>query len=151
MASNSLGTFPFVTFTNPASFNGAPLLTRMENEIIQRPGVHGTGIRRLGVKGMTFKMISTRDNATMADAIQEYNLYADLTNDDAQVIVFKGVNFDNYGVRYVVLNVSDPDTMPLSNTAGGLLGPLASAVKLTVIWTLQPVTLSQLGGQLTQG
>jgi len=151
MAANSLGEFPFVTFTNPVGRNGAPLLTRAMNETIQRPGVHGTGIRRLGVKGATFQMVSTRDNSSVALAAQEYNLYTVLTTEDAQSIRFKGLDYDAFGVRYVVLNVSDPDIMPLRNKVGGLLGAQASAVKLTVIWTLQPVTMAQLGGQLTNG
>ena len=151
MASNSLGIFPFVTLANPIGRNGAPLLVRAENEAIQRPGIHGTGIRRLGVKGVTFQMISMRDNSTHAFAVEEYNQYRDLTADDAQRIVWRGVDFDGYGTRYVVLDVSDPDITPLRNKVGGLLGTLASAVKLTVTWTLQPVTMAQLGGQLTQG
>lgn len=151
MASNSIGIYPFVTLTNPIGLNGAPLLVRAENEVIQRPGVHGTGVRRLGVKGEKFQMISTRDNSTVATAAQEYNLYTALTQDGAQNIRFKGLDYDAFGVLYVVLNVSDPDIMPLRNKVGGLLGTLASAVKLTVTWTLQPVTQAQLGGQLTNG
>ena len=151
MAANSIGSFPFVTLTNPIGQNGAPLLVRAENETIQRPGVHGTGVRRLGVKGETFQMISTRDNSSVGFAAQEYNLYTELTKSGAQNIRFKGLDYDQFGVLYVVLNVSDPDITPLRNKVGGLLGALASAVKLTDTWTLQPVTLSQLGGNLTNG
>lgn len=148
---NSIGIFPFVTLTNPVGLYGAPLLVRAENEIIQRPGVHGTGVRRLGIKGTTFQMISTRDNSTIARAGQEYNLYTVLTTQVAQQIVWRGVDYDIFGVRYVVLDVSDPDIMPLRNKVGGLLGASATAAKLTVTWTLQPVTIKQLGGQLTTG
>lgn len=151
MASNSIGIFPFVTLTNSVGRNGAPLMTRQENEIIQRPGVHGTGIRRLGVKGVAFQMISTRDNVSVLDAGDEYDRYTLLTADVAQSIVFKGVNYDAFGVRYSVLDVSDPDITPLRNKVGGLLGALASAAKLTVTWTLQPVLMSHLGGMLTNG
>lgn len=151
MASNSIGEFPFVILTNPVGRNGAPLLTREENEIIQRPGVHGTGIRRLGVKGVTFQMISMRDSLSFLAAGQEYRSYTLLTGDDvAQSIIWKGVDYDGFGVRYSVLDVSDPDITPIRNNVGGLLGSLATA-KLTVTWTLQPVLISQLGGKLTQG
>ena len=151
MADNFLGEFPFVTFNNPVGLSGAPLLLRQENEIIQRPGVNGTGIRRLGVKGVIFQMISTRDNSTVALAAQEYNLYTVLTQEPAQPIRFKNLDYDSFGVLYVVVDVSDPDIMPLRNKVGGLLGAQASAVKLTVTWTLVPVRMDQLGGQLTQG
>ncbi len=151
MADNFLGEFPFVTFNNPNSRNGAPLLLHQENEIIQRPGVNGTGIRRLGVKGVTFQMISMRDNSSVALAAQEYNLYTNLTQEDAQPIRFKNLDYEAFGVLYVVVDVSDPDITPLRNKVGGLLGPLASAAKLTVTWTLVPVSMAQLGGQLTNG
>ena len=138
-------------FTNPVGENGAPLLLVEANETIQRPGVHGTGIRRLGVKGVTFHMISMRDNSSVLAAAQEYNLYTVLTTQVAQPIRFKGVDFDGFGVRYVVLNVSDPDITPVRNKVGGLLGSLASAAILRVTWTLQPVSTAQQGAQLTQG
>lgn len=151
MAANFLGEFPFVTFNNTVGLSGAPLLLRQENEIIQRPGVNGTGIRRTGVKGVTFQMVSTRDNSNQALAAQEYNLYTVLTQEDAQPIRFKGLDYDSFGVLYVVVDVSDPLIMPLRNKVGGLLGTQESAVKLTVTWTLVPVRMDQLGGQLTNG
>ena len=151
MAANSIGVFQFDDLNNPFSRNGSPLLVRAENEIIQRPGVHGTGIRRLGVKGETFQMISVRYKASMLLAAELNKLYTDLTKSVAQNIRFQNLDFDSIGMLYAVLNVSDADMMPVRNLVGAIDGPLVSAIKLTVTWTLQPVTLDQLGGQLTNG
>lgn len=138
MAQNSIGEFNFFqldTFGNV----GGPEIPQQRNEIIQRPGVDGTIIRHLGKKGDVFAMRSTVDVATAVIAVQLFNRYLELTNTEAQTLIWRGFDYGAEGVTYQVLNVSSMSVQPIRNQIGGINGPQASGVFLRAVWQLMPI------------
>lgn len=149
--SNILGSFSFVDLVSLAGPNGAPALPREVNEIIQRAGVNGTGVRRMGIKADPFQMASIRDSLSVSDGIETTKNYVQLTKDPAQSMVWRGFDYESIGLRFIVLDVGELDVQPVRNKVGGLEGTDAEAAIIRAIWTLQPVEISHLGGQLTNG
>lgn len=138
MAVNSLGTFQFVTFHNPHDRGAPPLLPAQVGQPIQRPGVDGTTVLRLGYKAPPFQMRSGVDVATVTDACDLLAQYMASQNAAPLTVVWGGKDFETaYGVVYIPLVVEPLRIRRISAAAGGLT-PGAQAW-LEALWTLQPV------------
>ena len=90
MAINQLGTFLFVEFRNAAGGSGSPELMQEMGEIIQRPGVNGSGVRKFGVKGEPFQMVSGVDCLNLSDGINTFNNYKSFVNQIEMRIIWNG-------------------------------------------------------------
>jgi hypothetical protein len=105
----------------------------------------------MGIKADPFQMASIRDSLSVSDGIETTKNYVQLTKDPAQSMVWRGFDYESIGLRFIVLDVGELDVQPVRNKVGGLEGTDAEAAIIRAIWTLQPVEISHLGGQLTNG
>lgn len=139
MSVNSLGNFRFVAFHNPGDPGAPPILPAQAGESIQRPGVDGTTILRLGVKAEPFQMRSGVDVPSVGDAASLLAQYIASQNVEPLSIVWGSIDyFVAFGALYVPLRVEPIRIRRISAPVGGLYGALGGAW-LEALWTLQPI------------
>ncbi len=139
-----IGEFSFISLTNVSGVDAPPPVVREANEAFQRHGVNGTGVRRLGIKGPTFQMVSGVDAPSLDVAGQLFvNGYSLLCGEGPQQIIWKTFDMTTAGVEYLVLDVEWVECIPLRNLVGGFAGQIASGAFLRALWTLQPVHTNQ--------
>lgn len=139
MAANSIGVFSFISLGKPGEPGSVPDLLQTEKKIIQRPGVNGTGIKHLGVKGQPFQLESLVDMPTRADAENLRFLYYALQSDQTKAdLVLNGIDYGSFhNVRFVVLAVENTSIRRMTAAVGGLSNPSNFVVQ--AFWTLIPV------------
>jgi len=108
-------------------------------EIIQRPGVDGTGFVKTGKKGEEFTVHSTVDLANKYVANAVGAAYHSLEHSGLHNVVFSDVDYATAGVRFVVRRVRVVAIRNLSRSVGGLN---AGKTWLEAEWTLIPVIVS---------
>lgn len=140
---HSLGPFPFISFTNAQSPLAPPETLREMNEVIQRNGVNGTGVRRIGYKSPPFQMISGVDAPSIAVANQLFVSYQVLTSEGPQTLIWNDADYTGIQTQYIVLDVVCLELVPLRNLVGGFAGQVETGAYLRALWTLQPVHMSQ--------
>lgn len=139
MSVNSLGEFAFVSFANPNDAGAPPLLVSMEGGLQQRPGVDGSSVMRLGVKGQPFPMKSCVDCLTFAGANDELSEYMAAVNDEPLLLIWGSVNyFTSYQTMYLPIRCEPIRIRRISGCAGGINGSTATAW-LEALWTLLPL------------
>ena len=109
-------------------------------QLDERPGVDGTEITKLGVKGLPFPIISWVDTADYDAAWAEFEQYKTLVGGDATDLIVAGIStllVENYLVK--VLDVRALEVAPIRPGAGGLNPP--SQGFLMVQWDLLPLPL----------
>ena len=125
-----IGPFQFFSLSDP------PQTPSEMAEVIQRPGVDGTGFVKTGKKGSEFTVTSTVDLANKAVAHAVAASYHSLEHAGVYDVVHQGVSYSTAGVGFVVRKVELVSIKGLRTSAGGLNGGLAW---LTARWTLFPV------------
>ena len=121
---NSIDAKQFASLTGPIFYQ------QQQVEVIERPGVTGSGLRRLGVRGKPFTLTSKTycdDFADAADFVDEYN---DLVGEDPVVLIRNGVGHGNY----LVLEVQEVETIPVLNATGNV--PVGATACLICSWKL---------------
>lgn len=108
-------------------------------EIIQRPGVNGTGFIKTGKKGEPFDLRSSVDLADKFTANAVAANYHLLEYSGTYDIVFSDVSYSTAGVAFVVMKVETLEIRTLKRSVGGLNNGLAW---LTARWRLMPVIIS---------
>ena len=142
MADNSLGSFDFVTLHNPGDRGAPPILPAMDGEIVQRVGVDGTSIQRIGRKGHPFPMRSGVDVQNFSKANTLLRDYLEAQNQQALPLVWGGVNYEaEFGVLYIPVRVEPIRIRRIIGAAGGLRNGDATAW-LEALWTLVPIASS---------
>lgn len=138
MSQNSLGPHVFVTFHNPQDRGGAPAFVQQQTEIVQRPGVEGTGIILHGRKGQPFQMRSGCDYATLGDALDAFLAYNDSVGTDPAQLVWGGTDYEmTFNVLYGILHVELIRARRISCGAGGT--ETTPGAWLEALWTLVPI------------
>lgn len=142
MATYSLGSFDFLRLNSFAGYDGAPMLPRTHCEMVQRLNVKGTGFVIGQRTGMLFPMQSFIDLANDAQAALLIANYHLAVNTDPLTIVWRDINyFSLYGVKYMVVDVTDIRSCRLYSATGGLNPPSLSC--LSAIWHLMPVEVER--------
>lgn len=137
----SLGTFDFIVLENLAGGRGgAPELTQRHLDIVQRPGVQGTGFIDLARKGTPFQMRSLVDVASEADAQALVENYYLAVGGDKLEIVWRDNNYySDHGIMFEVLRVEAPRSQIMTTIIGGLnVTNGGTGVIVEAIWTLCP-------------
>ena len=137
MAIFKLGLYQFVNCHNAQNPAGPPPILQEMTETIQRPGVDGTGVFKLGLKAEPFQMRSCVDLIdTTIDIV--FNGYRDMVAEAKYTLIWADVDwFTTFGVQFVVLHVEIYSIRKVLVKAGGIT---AGANRwLEAIWTLQPV------------
>ena len=105
--------------------------------LIQRPGVDGTGMIQLGLKGDEFQLSSFVDVDTFANAQTLRLNYKSLCGASPQVLICAGTNYYNpLGHKFLVINVQS-EAARIGKSTGGLVG--GAQARVDAIWTLIPV------------
>ena len=108
-------------------------------DIIQRPGVDGTGFLKTGKKGEEFELTSTVDLPDKYVAHAVGASYHTLEHQDVYDITFSDVSYSSAGVAFVVRKVTIVEVRNLHRSVGGLNAGLAW---LVARWKLIPVIVS---------
>ena len=108
------------------------------SELIQRPGIDGTALLQLGLKGDPFQIASTVDVDTFANAQLLRIQYKSIVANGLYVVICAGTNYyDPLGHKYFVVDVK-ATAAAIGKSTGGLLAGLGTA-RVDALWTLVPV------------
>lgn len=118
------------------------MLPREHVEEVQRPNVRGTGFIKYERQGQRFQMFSFVDLASDEDVAALKGQYFLSIGTDPLSIIWRDLDyFALYGVKYVVVDVTDVRSKWMFSGTGGLNPPSLSS--LMVIWHLVPVEVQQ--------
>lgn len=124
----SIGTHRFVEIV------GDPDVLKEQIEIIQRPGVDGTLLRKMGKQGVPFQFLSRVDCQDLADGRDRLQAYAELIGGPAVAMVWSDRNLNIESAMVSVLDVQPRLLKKIGPASGGLNPP--SDAWLEAIWTL---------------
>lgn len=132
-----VGPYGFLSLHRVDDPRGGPLLPREQCETINRPGVDGTAVLKLGKRSEPFQMrgfVDVLNLSLVPVATQSYqNLIGTVVNVIWQDTDFQAV----YGVKFAVLDCVVTKSARVSVRAGGAVA--GSTAYVEVIWTLQPM------------
>ena len=119
------------------SLRGEFQFEREELELIVRPGVNGTGVRRLGVRGRPFTVETWRYETSYLTAELVFTGYLGLISGDPVQVTKNGVVFID---QHQVLDVEKTAIVPAATVVGSIVP--APGVLLIARWSLlaMPVT-----------
>lgn len=94
---NKIGEFQFLQMAGP------PYLRQEQVELIERPGVDGSGLRRLGQRGKPFQVVTTNYVESLAEAKAQMDLYkAEVADDTPLELIRHSVSEGTFFVLAVV-------------------------------------------------
>lgn len=125
-----IGPFQFFSLSEP------PQTPSEMADLIQRPGVNGTGFVKTGKKGEEFSLRSKVDLADKHLAHAVGASYHSLEHAGTYDITFSDVSYSSAGVAFVVRKVSVVEIINLRQATGGLNNGLAW---LVADWRLIPI------------
>lgn len=131
-ANNWIGDFQFI------SLREVPVGIARRLEVIERPAVDGSGIRRVGRGGRPMSLRSNVDPATFAAAEGLMHLYRELIGANPVPLVWNDVPSLSNGYLVLVLDVVPAGCRAIVTSVGGLNGGLG---QLEADWTLLPVPI----------
>jgi len=125
---NSIGAKQFVEMT------GAIFYRQEQIEVINRPGVDGSGLRKLGKRGRPFTLVTKQYFATLYDAFDAifnaWTGYKTFIGTTTYTVTRNGVNHGDYAV----LDVQEVATIPVVNPCGNATS--THTALLVCKWTL---------------
>ena len=145
MGANSIGSFNFVRLSSVDDPKADGVQTVYQRtELIQRPGVDGTGLVQLGLKGDPFQLASFVDVDTFTNAQLLAVAYRALVGGNPQVVCVAGLNYySSYlvgtvrlGHKFLVTKVT-PKARATGASVGGLTNGGLGVVE--AVWELVPI------------
>lgn len=134
MAGNFIGEFEFI------SLHAVPFGPAQQLDLIERPGIPGTGIRRLGVRGEIIRLKSNVDLADFATATELLHYYRALIGANPVPLIWNGSNSIDYGYLVQVLRVIPTACTDNATAVGGLTS--GGTGQLQAEWDLLPIPRS---------
>jgi hypothetical protein len=136
MARNALGEFEFVSWHRTDDPAAPPLLVTEANEIVHRPGINGTALIKLGLKGQAFTMRSAVDVAgDRIDVLRLLQQYQQTIAQRTYELVWQGIDFrGEFDTVYLVTDCRPTKCQHVTVAVGGLSGDPNYWVEAT--WTL---------------
>ncbi len=135
----SLGAHAFI-HANVQDIRGAlPPLPQQGVEIIPAAlGIDGEAIRNIGIRGESFPYRTCAYLNDAATAIARWQLYAQTPGNVPQNLVWEGIDYDNFNVRFCVERVIEQEIRLTSSLIvdGTVLG---TKYLLYATWILHPV------------
>lgn len=126
---NQIGSFQFI------ELQGQPDQVMEQIEIIQRLGVDGVGLRKLGARGVPFQLHSRVDANTMGAARVGMNRYKRLIGGDPVSLYWNGLDISGgESVNVAVLKVRQSRLQRIATSVGGISS--SAGAWLEAIWTL---------------
>lgn len=141
MAIQSIDKFTFVILERTDARGGPPTLEQPITEVIQRPGVPGSGVLDLGTKGVPFQMKSGVDILqSQIDLVKKG--YLELVAAKRVNILWNSIDYGTvFSTKYVVLEVVPLSIIRIAAKAGGLTS--GADTWYEALWTLLPVSNSE--------
>lgn len=130
---HSIGEYQFV------SLREVPVGTARQLDILERPAVDGSGVRRTGRRGRPMTLRSLVDASSFADAESLLQAYRELIGADPVALVWNGIPSVQNGYLVVVLDVVPVGCRAMVASVGGLTG--GGLGQLEVDWAVLPVPL----------
>jgi len=112
---------------------------QLDVEAEQRPGVDGTELRSLGIKGKPFTVRSKCDAFNVLDAQNQFYNYCQLIGTAVQPVIQYGTDYTMFGVGYVVMRLQPLRVRANFFFTGGLFPPSLGWIEAA--WTLLAVKL----------
>ncbi len=109
---NSIGTYEFL------EIQGAPHLRQEQLELIERAGVDGSGVRKLGARGKPFQIRTINYETDFAAAKSKMDNYKALVGADPVELIRQ----DETEGTFLVLGVIEEQRYAIMNAVGGLVG-----------------------------
>jgi hypothetical protein len=131
LLTNQIGAYTFDSMEG----NFQPVRERVE--VVQRGGVDGTEVRRLGSSGRPFQIITKRFESTTATARTAFDNYKGLIGQNPVAITHHGVA---YSGTWAVLDVVNMGIAPRSSVVGSIVA--SPTVILIASWTLIQISTS---------
>lgn len=129
IAINQIGSFRFIRLEGP------PLAEGMDVERIERPGVDGIALLRLGVHDKPTRYVSTVDVASVAAGWQLYEQYKALQGADAVNLIWSGAP----AVLVAIERVTALVCRPLQGSVGNQINPPSGGL-LVCEWILERIS-----------
>jgi hypothetical protein len=120
---NSIGAYDFV------SISGKIFYRQQQIEVFNRPGVTGSGLRRLGERGQPFELTTKQFHADFAAAKTAIGLYLALIGGTLPSLTRHGVDHGDYAVL-TVTDLTEPVLNPTGNATS------SHTVMQTCVWKL---------------
>lgn len=115
---------------------GSVLLRAEELEVLNRPGVDGSGVRKLGRRGRTFQLQSVVYAPSFEWAKTAIEFYNTLPGMDPLYLIKQSVQYGSF----LVLRVTPDDPQAVYNVAGNAVaysyGYTSLECRLTATWEL---------------
>ena len=132
---NAIGPFNFISLGFPGDNAVAPPSGQMQCEITERPGVDGTGLIQLGIRGEPYPCRTTVDVPTLPDCHILYQDYLSIVG-TRQLLMRANIAYEQvHRANVFVLKVEAPRFKRLSAMSGGLNG-LPAGWFVEVVWQL---------------
>lgn len=116
---------------------GLPTFPRQVLEIVERPGVDGTGFWETGFRGRPCTIRTQVDCEDLSDAVDAYNRYLTMIDGEPVGITYGGVDLAAFGAKFQVLDVRAVAIHALACASGGLSD--GSGAWCECEWDLLPV------------
>lgn len=127
---NSIGSF---TVRNWIS-GSPPPVAQKRTEILSYPGIDHVAVRVLETRAIPFVLESTRDCANMTQAHALAIDYSEMVSDGPHRLVWNDIDYDDHGVRALVLSVEPRAIRKKSCISGALTA--GNTVDLVARWEL---------------
>ena len=118
---------------------GVPGWILQRLELIERPGVNGTGIWDTGFRGRPFALRTRVDAPYLGDAMDAYLRYCLFSDADPQRIIYRSMDLSGSGVLFQVLDVRAVEIGENVTFHGGLNPPSLGWCECD--WDLLPVPI----------
>jgi hypothetical protein len=121
--------------------SGLPDFTRSRLEVVERPGVDGSGVWDTGKRGQRCIVRTQVDAEDLTAAIETFHRYCELVDSDPVNITYAGVSLSSYGVLFQVCDVRPVLLTGIAGGSGGLNPPSLGWV--TCDWELLPIPAAE--------
>lgn len=141
MPAYSLGAFTFINANRDDVRGGIPPLPMENISVFTTPGIDGTAVRNDGIWGEPFQYRTIQAEDSAVNATAAFALYKLTPGNVPQNLVWEGIDYDTFGVRFSVLRVGEEEirrtsSLVVDNTVIG------NAYLIYATWTLLPVQMT---------
>jgi hypothetical protein len=138
MAIYQLGDYRFVTLHRVENPDAPPPIVQETTMPIERPGVDGSIVMRLGTRGSPFQMISGVDAENKSGADNAQDAYGRMVGFKRYDLIWANTNYtDAHQTKFIVLDVQVQRIKRLAIVVGGINA--GGNFWVEVLWTLLPV------------
>lgn len=132
----SLGGFSFIDLAHANGRSGPPELPRERVEVIERPGLNGTGLLLLGAKGRPFPVRTLAGVTSRSAGLELIELYNSFVGADPLSLIWADESYTvNHGVAFQIVDVLRAEVIQIGASSAGY--PFLVAAVLTLL----PVTV----------